>query len=193
MKKLIIMVMAIMMVTNAFGIVTRTSNEQNIIYSTSVAGAVKGTWAVYQPVPSDCIINSAICIGTNRDCYFHASSRTIRAIAYTSQEGGNLPSEINVTLIGAGNCTLGAAQYVEIYNDGTAHQATSAEYLTGDSVVSMPTTCKNLADAIPYGNCNGFVENKELLDYTDVWLSNEITDGQIIGIGRDWLLQPTIK
>jgi len=118
--------------------VTRTITGNQLVYSTDMSpNYAKGYWTindVISKVTDDCYITSHIYVEQpNLECA--TVSNQFQCVAYTTESGGNMPTQIIFNLDGTGTCQL-SGQYVESYTGNMMTQPVSMG--SSNVVFSLP-------------------------------------------------------
>lgn len=146
--------------------VSRSASGNQITYTTTMGTTyTKAYWAIYEPIPVGCAVSFVSCAAGNLGCGYVSSDKSIRAVGYTQEAGGAMPSSIVVTVTGAGSCSLSSGLYIESYTGSLG----SSTAISGSATLTLKT-CNTPADGIiPSTICDGCVSDSEFPYAVNSW------------------------
>lgn len=179
MKKLIISLIMMVLLSSMVFAVTRGVSGTTVTYTASTSfniGIAKAYWSIEDSI-SGCTLNSVSKTSCGSNCEYSVISGKIRLVAYTPEAGGTVGNSKSITLSGSGTgCTL-SGSYAEA--PGVAGSLMSM----GSSSIDLEVACNTDADT----NCNGIVADSELLSYANLWMAGSISDTQLLQAASAWL------
>jgi hypothetical protein len=125
-------------------------------------------WAVWDYVPSGCTIDSVSCDNPNAVCSYVASDNSIRFVAFTDNDGGEIESSVQIDIEGSGDCELTNGEYILSFDEGGTPNLGTKSNIGGDTTLQICIPMVNVLNSIEMWKL-GHIGMDYLLDYISEW------------------------